>query len=255
MRHQDSIFKREAAPHSLNRDKTFLRGPPLSVGKRAGHFPRTRYRGDIKSSRRRIYRKDVILASTKFPPMQSSQNRDGRSRDTSASQISTQKATSDVAAEFDFSAVPEAPQTFPTFPTLRRPPPIHPQHPRPYRVPNSYSGPLSETPLRYSVGRFAPTILPCVRDGSEIARLPPPDTARSQSDRTTRTHRNDPRSRADVHARDGASVGCVWQSTRPPWPTAREERFARQCRQCEQSVGVGGEDGQHVYLRRCRRRS
>jgi hypothetical protein len=98
--------------------------------------------------------------------MQSWRNRDGRSRDTSASRISTQKATSDVAAEFDFSAVPEAPQTFPTFPTLRRPPPIHPQHPRPYRVPNSYSGPLSETPLRYSVGRFAPTILPCVRDGS-----------------------------------------------------------------------------------------
>jgi ATP-dependent RNA helicase MRH4 len=119
-RDASSRFKREAAPHSLKRDKNFLRGPPSSAGKRAGHSPRTRYRGDIKSSRRRIDRKDDIQASTKHPPRQSWQNREGRGRGTSAPRIAVQKATSDVAAEFDFSAVPEAPQTLPT--TFASPP-------------------------------------------------------------------------------------------------------------------------------------
>jgi hypothetical protein len=46
----------------------------------------------------------------------------------------------------------------------------------------------------------------------------------------------------------------IWKSTRPPWPTARAECFARQCRQWGQGAGVGGEDGQHVHLPRCRQR-
>jgi ATP-dependent RNA helicase MRH4 len=113
-------FKREAAPHTLKRDKNFLRGAPLSAGKRAGHSPRTRFRGDIKSGRRRIDRKDDIQTSTKYPPRQSWRNREGRSRDTSAPRFAVQKATSDVAAEFDFSTVAEAPQTLPS--TFASPP-------------------------------------------------------------------------------------------------------------------------------------
>ena len=97
------------------RDKNFLRGKPPSVRKREGHSSRTRRGGDITSGGRRIHRKDDLQTGTRYPPRQSWRNRDGRGRrDTSATRIAAQKATSDVAAEFDFSTVPEAPQTLPT---------------------------------------------------------------------------------------------------------------------------------------------
>ncbi|KAH9165693.1 P-loop containing nucleoside triphosphate hydrolase protein [Lactarius sanguifluus] len=109
-------FEREAAPHSLKRDKNLHRGPPSSVGNRER---RPRYREDAQN-RRRVFRKDGIHAGTRHLPRQSWRERDGRDRDTSAPRVAVQKATSDVAAEFDFSTVPEAPNTLPS--TFASPP-------------------------------------------------------------------------------------------------------------------------------------
>ncbi|KAH9021671.1 P-loop containing nucleoside triphosphate hydrolase protein [Lactarius deliciosus] len=109
-------FEREAAPHSLKRDKNLHRGPLLSAGNRER---RPRYREDAQN-RRRVVRKDGIHAGTRQPPRQSWRDRDGRDRDTSAPRVAVQKATSDVAAEFDFSTAPEAPSTLPS--TFASPP-------------------------------------------------------------------------------------------------------------------------------------
>ncbi|KAH8999892.1 P-loop containing nucleoside triphosphate hydrolase protein [Lactarius hatsudake] len=80
---------------------------------------RPRYREDAQN-RRRVVGKDGIHAGTRHPPRQSWRDRDGRDRDTSAPRVAVQKATSDVAAEFDFSTVPEAPNTLPS--TFASPP-------------------------------------------------------------------------------------------------------------------------------------
>ncbi|KAI9437273.1 P-loop containing nucleoside triphosphate hydrolase protein [Lactarius indigo] len=55
-----------------------------------------------------------MRAGTRHTPRQSWRDRDGRDRDTSAPRVAAQKATSDVAAEFDFSTASEAPHTLPT---------------------------------------------------------------------------------------------------------------------------------------------